>query len=190
MKPRKNIRTLRERMLLLCGVAVHDSCYLGWLSALPSRGYAGVMWNARDVLARRLRALRQARGVTQEQLAERAGLSVSSVAAYEQGAKFPKSEAFNALGRALAAQEGDDLFDFSSMLTGVSQPASSFAEQDGAVPATAGEVLAAGTPLPPGRSLVELVRILRSEPDDVVAAILRATRTLLPDLRSSAPSIK
>ncbi|HEX8343726.1 MAG TPA: helix-turn-helix transcriptional regulator, partial [Actinoplanes sp.] len=59
-----------------------------------------------DSLGSRLRALREAAGYTQEELAERAGLTAHGVSALERGARTrPYPHTIRALGEALGASE-------------------------------------------------------------------------------------
>lgn len=57
----------------------------------------------RDDFATRLRLLRLAAGLTQEQLAAAAGLSTAAVCQWEQGRREPSLAALQALARALGA---------------------------------------------------------------------------------------
>lgn len=59
------------------------------------------MRDKRQRLGARLRALRQARGMTQEELAERAGLHPTYIAKIELGGRLPTLEALSSLAAAL-----------------------------------------------------------------------------------------
>lgn len=58
-------------------------------------------------LGPRLRATRRAAGLSQQQLADRAGLSVSAVSKAEQGLTDPRGPTLEALARALGVTEAD-----------------------------------------------------------------------------------
>ena len=47
------------------------------------------------ILGRKLRDLRLARGLSQEELAERSGLSVNAVGAFERGERFPRAKSLD-----------------------------------------------------------------------------------------------
>lgn len=68
----------------------------------------------KKALARRIRVLREASGLSQQEVAERGGLSLSLVAKLEQGKKGdPRASSLLALAGALAVKPGqllDDLF--------------------------------------------------------------------------------
>lgn len=53
------------------------------------------------LLASRLRELRQQRGWTQQELADRANLSLNAVNSYERAERFPRAESLDALLSAL-----------------------------------------------------------------------------------------
>jgi transcriptional regulator with XRE-family HTH domain len=68
----------------------------------------------KKALARRIRALREASGLSQQEVAERGGLSLSLVSKLEQGKKGdPRASSLLALSAALGVKPGqllDDLF--------------------------------------------------------------------------------
>src|SRR5579885_2827904 len=55
-----------------------------------------------------LQRQRRARGWTQEELAERAGLSVQAISVYERGRKLPHKETFARLAEAFALEEAEE----------------------------------------------------------------------------------
>jgi transcriptional regulator with XRE-family HTH domain len=64
-------------------------------------------------LGRKLRDLRSARGLSQEELAERAGLSVNAVGAFERGERFPRAKSLDRILDVLQAGTGpflDEVF--------------------------------------------------------------------------------
>lgn len=69
--------------------------------------------NLRKQFSRRLGFLRKQRGMTQEELAVAAGLSVSFIRAIEQGVHAPSFESLDQLAFALGL-EVQDLFRFQS----------------------------------------------------------------------------
>ena len=58
----------------------------------------------------RVKELREAQGMTQWQLAERAGVSQPAVANWERGVFVPKTQDLPALARALKCRHIDDLY--------------------------------------------------------------------------------
>lgn len=75
---------------------------------------AATLSDLREKFGRRLRELRVAKGFTQEQLSEKARLSVDFLSLIERGRSAPSFENLEALSRALDARVSD-LFDFSSL---------------------------------------------------------------------------
>ena len=71
------------------------------------------MSDLREKFGRRLRELRSSRGLTQEQLSEKAKLSVDFLSLIERGRNAPSFENLEAIARALDVSVAD-LFDFSS----------------------------------------------------------------------------
>lgn len=69
------------------------------------------MTRLRRQFARRLKSLRQQKGMTQEDLANASGLSVNFIRAVEQAVNAPSFESLEALAGALGVTVGD-LFDF------------------------------------------------------------------------------
>jgi transcriptional regulator with XRE-family HTH domain len=72
------------------------------------------MTQLRHCFAQRLRALRMARQLTQEDLAQRTGLSVNFISAMERGINAPSFETLETLAKALEIPV-KDLFDFVSL---------------------------------------------------------------------------
>lgn len=70
------------------------------------------MGHLRQQFAKRLKELREQRGMTQEELAKASGLSISFIRAVEQGVNAPSFESIEALTKALNL-EAKELFDFS-----------------------------------------------------------------------------
>ena len=63
-----------------------------------------------DCLSRNLRLIREAKGLSLSQLAEMSGLSKQSIWNFENGARFPSSEAIASVCESLKIEE-TDLFD-------------------------------------------------------------------------------
>ena len=62
------------------------------------------MGQLRQQFAKRLRELRQQKGMTQEELASESGLSISFIRSVEQGVNAPSFESLEALAKALAVE--------------------------------------------------------------------------------------
>jgi transcriptional regulator with XRE-family HTH domain len=62
------------------------------------------MGELRQQFAKRLRELRQQKGMTQEELASESGLSISFIRSVEQGVNAPSFESLEALAKALAVE--------------------------------------------------------------------------------------
>jgi len=78
-----------------------------------------------SVAGKRLRALRQAAGLTQEELARRAGISVSLVAKYESGAAAnPTAATLLSLAKSLAPLLGKSVSQVLTELAGAEEEAS------------------------------------------------------------------
>ncbi|MFZ4577614.1 MAG: helix-turn-helix domain-containing protein [Myxococcota bacterium] len=114
------------------------------------------MTRAADMLAHRLRALRLARGLTQQELADRAGMSLNAVGAYERGDRWPRPDALDQLVVAL----GSDIDDMLGPLLVFRDPAGS-------------DHVAVQTPLR------QLALLLEREPERRVEVILNVARVLL-----------
>jgi len=71
------------------------------------------MTELREHFAQRLRALRVARQLTQEDLAQRTGLSVNFISTMERGINAPSFETLDVLAKTLDVAV-KDLFDFDS----------------------------------------------------------------------------
>lgn len=69
------------------------------------------MGQLRQQFAKRLKALREERSMTQEDLAKASGLSISFIRAVEQGVNAPSFESIEDLAQALAV-EVRELFQF------------------------------------------------------------------------------
>ncbi|MBI5528383.1 MAG: helix-turn-helix transcriptional regulator [Deltaproteobacteria bacterium] len=69
------------------------------------------MARLRVLVGRRLKDLRRAHGLSQETLAEKAGLSLSMVSSIERGLRFPSAEVFEGLAKAMKV-ETREFFDF------------------------------------------------------------------------------
>lgn len=69
------------------------------------------MGQLRQQFAKRLKELREQRGMTQEELAKASGLSISFIRAVEQGVNAPSFDSMEALAKALAV-EAIDFFQF------------------------------------------------------------------------------
>jgi transcriptional regulator with XRE-family HTH domain len=63
------------------------------------------MGQLRQQFAKRLKELREQRGLTQEELAKASGLSISFIRAIEQGVNAPSFESIEFLAKALAVEE-------------------------------------------------------------------------------------
>ena len=108
-----------------------------------------------------LRATREARGLSQGQLAERSGLSQKAISAFERGQRFPRASTLDALGDALEV-----------VLVVTARPATEVRERPRAAYAHA--------PRPP--ALDELDRLLSTQPDRVVRAALHIIQVIVRDL--------
>ncbi len=65
--------------------------------------YARLMSRVAIAFGKKLRQLRVARGLSQEEVAERAGLSTNAIGSYERGVRFPRDTSLDALLDALGA---------------------------------------------------------------------------------------
>ena len=71
------------------------------------------MSQQRQKFAQRLKTLRSQKGMTQEDLAQATGLSISFIRAVEQGLYAPSFESIEAIAKSLSVRE-KELFDFES----------------------------------------------------------------------------
>lgn len=108
-----------------------------------------------------LRALRTARGFSQQQLADKANLSVNAVSAFERGIRFPRSKTIDLLASVMGVQA-------EKMLEGMLESR----EPVGAP---------YGTNRPRG-AFAELVDLLRELPEKQVRLILDLTRRILQEI--------
>jgi len=108
-----------------------------------------------------LRALRTARGFSQQQLADKANLSVNAVSAFERGIRFPRAKTIDLLASVLRVQAG-------KTLEGVLE-----SREPGAAPYSANRSRGA---------FAELVELLRSQPEKRVRLILDLTRRILQEI--------
>lgn len=60
-----------------------------------------------DTLARRIRAYRKLKGLTQRKLAERLGISISIIGAIERGARLPDKEILERISDVLEVHKND-----------------------------------------------------------------------------------
>lgn len=105
--------------------------------------------------------MRHLRGLSQQDLAERAGLSENAVSSFERGERFPRASTLDALAEALQTEA--DVF-IGDVLAAREEHAGDYAD-DGDVGA-----------------LRELVDLLQHEPEDNLRLVLDLARTVLPHL--------
>ncbi len=116
---------------------------------------------ANEILAQKIKALRTARGLSQQALAERAGLSENMVGAIERGERFASAPTFEALARALSA-DLDPLF-------------GALLQADEGTPN-------ADVTLGRERAIRELAELLRARPERIALMVLDLSKRVLREL--------
>lgn len=113
--------------------------------------------------AMRLKKLRAARGLSQEALAERAGLSKNAISSFERGERFPRARTLDGLARGLSVEPSALVGD---LLTARERPPDDSARR--------------------GAAVGELVALLDGEPERSVRLVADLARLVLPELRREA----
>jgi transcriptional regulator with XRE-family HTH domain len=111
----------------------------------------------------RLRELRLARGFTQQALADRAGVSVNAVGAWERGLRFPRAAAVDALARALGSMPEELLHDLVDLRE---RPATPYGVGRGSAVA-----------------LAELHDLLAGKPERAIRLVRDLALRILPEMR-------